>query len=51
MHVHEIENQDTFFSVRGKVKANDTAKPITPNTIEQAPWSVKVFIITVKVKR
>lgn len=50
-NIHAIANHDTFFIVRGREKINERINPTTPNTIEQVPWSVKVFIITVKVNR
>lgn len=50
LYLHEMDNQDTFFRVRGKVQTKDRIKPTTPNTMEQVPCFVKVFIMTVKVK-
>ena len=44
-------SQETFFMVRGKEKIKERTKPTTPNTMEQVPWSVRVFIMTVKVNR
>lgn len=41
---------DTCFSVRGRQATNEMTKPTTPNTIEQVPWSVMVFIATVNVR-
>ena len=46
-----IASHDTFFIVRGRDNMNESINPTTPKTIEQVPCSVKVFIITVKVKR
>lgn len=44
-------SQETIFMVRGKEKIKERTKPTTPKTMEQVPWSVKVFIMTVKVNR
>lgn len=41
---------DTCFSVRGRQATNEMTKPTTPNTIEQVPWSVMVFMATVNVR-
>lgn len=44
-------SQETFFMVRGKEKIKERTRPTTPNTMEHVPWSVRVFIMTVKVNR
>lgn len=50
-HVQTIDSQDIFTRVRGKDRMKERTIPTTPNTIEQVPCPVMVFIAMVKVRR
>lgn len=45
------DNQDMLTRVRGSEQKNEMIMPMIPKTIEQVPWSVMVFIATVKVNK
>jgi hypothetical protein len=49
--IHANENHETFLRVLGRANTKDKTKPTTPNTMEHVPWFVRVFIMTVNVRR
>lgn len=45
------ESHDIFFNVLGNDNPNDSTNPTIPNTIEQVPCTVIVFIATENVNK